>query len=345
MNGKTLLVAGGAGFIGSNFVRMAAAKYEDSRIIVLDSLTYAGNIDNLSDVFAEYSDRVAFAQGDIRSKETVRSVMTNADIVINFAAESSVDRSVIEPDRFVTTDVVGVYILLDAALQKGVECFLQISTDEVYGSVETGKSKEHDPLDPRSPYAASKAGGELLARSYFYTYGMPVIVSRMCNNFGPFQYPEKIIPYFLTNALDDKPLPIYGDGNQRRDYLFVEDCCRALFTLLEKGKPGETYNIGGGNERTTLQIAEAIVTATGKTESLILRVADRPGHDRRYCVDDSKIRDLGWKPLVNFEEAFAKTVNWYISNEEWWRRIRNSKPFKDFEERWFLPRIREAGWK
>jgi dTDP-glucose 4,6-dehydratase len=337
---KTILVTGGAGFIGSHFVRLALRKSPTGRVIVLDALTYAGNLENLEDVQADYADRYRFVKGDIRDRKAVDELMPEVDIVVNLAAESSVDRSVEEPDRFVTTDVVGVYVLLESARLHGVERFLQMSTDEVYGSVETGASKETDPLEPRSPYSASKAGGELLAKAYFVTFGLPIVIARPSNNFGTNQYPEKVIPYFATNVIDDKPLPIYGDGRQSRDYLYVEDCCEALWLLLEKGEPGEAYNIGAGNERTTLQIARGVLSALGKPESLIRHVTDRPGHDRRYNLDDSKIRALGWRPQREFEEAFAETVKWYVDYQDWWRKIRNSQPFRELEAKWFEPRLR-----
>ena len=271
---KTILVTGGAGFIGSHFVRLALRKSPTDRVIVLDALTYAGNLENLADVQADYADRYRFVKGDIRDRKAVDELMPEADIVANLAAESSVDRSVEEPDRFVTTDVVGVYVLLESARAHGVERFLQMSTDEVYGSVETGASKETDPLEPRSPYSASKAGGELLAKAYFVTFGLPIVIARPSNNFGTNQYPEKVIPYFTTNVIDDKPIPIYGDGKQSRDYLYVEDCCEALWLLLENGGPGEAYNIGAGNERTTLQIARGVLSALGKPESLTRHVTE-----------------------------------------------------------------------
>jgi len=338
---KTILVTGGAGFIGSNFVRLVLRKSPTDRVIVFDALTYAGNMDNLADIKADYPDRYRFVKGDIRDRQAVDQVMPEVDVVVNFAAESSVDRSVEEPDRFVTTDVVGVYVLMESARTHGVERFLQMSTDEVYGSVETGASKEADPVEPRSPYSASKAGGELLARAYFVTYGLPIVIARPSNNFGPYQYPEKVVPYFATNVIDDIPLPIYGDGRQSRDYLYVEDCCEALWLLLEKGEPGEVYNVGAGNERNTMQIARSVLSALGKPESLIRHVTDRPGHDRRYYLDSSKIHSLGWRPRQNFEDAFAKTIEWYVQNEGWWRKIRNSKEFRDFEAKWFTPRLKE----
>ena len=338
---KMILVTGGAGFIGSNFVHFALDESQSGGVgglVILDVLTYAGNLDNLADV--QSNPRFRFIKGDIRDRAAVGEAMRGVDIVVNFAAESSVDRSVTDPDSFVTTDVVGVHVLLDAARERGVEKFLQMSTDEVYGSVESGSSKETDPLEPRSPYSASKAGGELLARAYFTTFDFPVLVARASNNYGPYQYPEKVVPYFVTNAIDDKPLPIYGDGKQSRDYLYVEDCCSALWAILQKGILGEVYNIGAGNERTTMQIAHAVISALGKPESLIRHVTDRPGHDRRYSLDDSKIRGLGWKPRSRFEDAFARTVSWYVENHPWWRKIRNGRQFREFEAKWFTPRLK-----
>ncbi|MEJ5297300.1 MAG: dTDP-glucose 4,6-dehydratase [Armatimonadota bacterium] len=333
---KRILVTGGAGFIGSNFVRYMLRQHPDLDILVLDALTYAGNLENLADVAD--NPRFFFFKGDIRDEAMVDNLVPNVDTIVNFAAETFVDRSIHEPGDFVTTDVVGTFRLLEAARKHGVERFVHISTDEVYGSVEQGSSVETDPVEPRSPYSASKAASDLLARSYFVTYGVPVIITRASNNYGPYQHPEKLIPFFITNALEDKPLPVYGDGQQVRDWLFVEDHCSAIDTVLQKGVTGEVYNVGGGYERTNLEVTRGILQALGKDESLIKYVKDRPGHDRRYSLDTTKLRSLGWAPKVSFDEGLPLTVRWYVENEGWWRRVREGESFQQFHRAWYKER-------
>jgi len=333
---KRILVTGGAGFIGSNFVRYMLREHPELDILVLDALTYAGNLENLADVAGD--PRFFFFRGDIRDEAMVDNLVPNVDTIVNFAAETFVDRSIHEPADFVTTDVVGTFRLLEAARRHGVERFVHISTDEVYGSVEQGSSVETDPVEPRSPYSASKAASDLLARSYFVTYGVPVIITRASNNYGPYQHPEKLIPFFITNALEDRPLPVYGDGQQVRDWLFVEDHCSAIDIVLRKGVPGEIYNVGGGFERTNLEVTRGILRALGKDESLIKFVKDRPGHDRRYSLDTAKLRSLGWEPKVSFDEGLPATVRWYVENEGWWKRVREGESFQQFHRAWYKER-------
>ncbi len=333
-----VLVTGGAGFIGSNFVRYLLRQHPDWQIVVLDKLTYAGNLDNLRDVLEDR--RLTFHRGDVADAEAVAAAMEDCDVVVNFAAETHVDRSIEEAGSFIITDVYGTYVLLEAARRLGVKKFVQVSTDEVYGSVEEGSSKEEDPLKPRSPYSASKAGGDLMAHAYFATFGVPVVLTRSSNNFGPYQHPEKLIPLFITNAIEDRPLPLYGDGLYVRDWLYVLDHCEALDLVLEKGEVGQVYNIGAGNERTNLEITRKILQLLGKGEELIAHVADRPGHDRRYSLDTNKIRYLGWSPRHPFEEALEATVRWYLENQWWWRPIRSGE-FAQYYERMYgrRPRI------
>ncbi len=318
-----LLVTGGAGFIGSNFVRYVFTAHPDYRITVLDKLTYAGRLENLAEFAAD--PRFRFVRGDIADASVVNPLVAEVDAVVSFAAETHVDRSLLQPGSFITTDVYGVYVLLEAAKAYGLKRFLLVSTDEVYGQVLTGSSKETDNLDPRSPYSASKAGGELLARAYFASYGVPVLVTRGSNTFGPYQYPEKMLPLFVTNAIDDQPLPLYGDGLNVRDWLYVMDHCSGIDLVLHRGQPGEAYNVGGGNERTNLEMTERILALLGKPRSLIRHVADRPGHDRRYSLDCTKIRALGWRPAHAFDDALASTVRWYAENQSWWRTIKSGE--------------------
>ena len=320
---ETFLVTGGAGFIGSNFIRYLFRKYPDARVINLDKLTYAGNLDNLKDV--EDNPNYRFVKGDICDEKIVEQVMPGVDVVVNFAAESHVDRSIGAPGDFIRTDMFGVFVLLEAAKRHGVKKFVQISTDEVYGSIENGSFKETDPLMPSSPYSASKAGGDRLAYSYYVTYGMPVVITRCSNNFGPYQYPEKLIPLFITNALDDKELPIYGDGLNVRDWIYVDDHCSAIDLVMREGQDGEVYNIGAGNEKTNLEITEYILEKLGKPRSLMTFVKDRPGHDRRYSLDWSKIRSLGWKPAHSFEQAMDLTIDWYSKNRWWWEKLKSGE--------------------
>jgi dTDP-glucose 4,6-dehydratase len=316
-----LLVTGGCGFIGSNFIRYMFGEHEGVSITNLDKLTYAGNPENLRDVEGEYD--FTFVRGDICDAELVgRLVADGFDAVVNFAAESHVDRSISGPAEFIQTDVFGTFTLLEACRREGTARYVQISTDEVYGSIEDGSFTESSPLKPNSPYSASKAGGDLLVRAYHQTYGMPVIVTRSSNNFGPYQYPEKLIPLFITNAMEDNRLPLYGDGMNVRDWLFVTDNCAAIDLVLREGEPGEIYNIGGGQERTNLEITHGILRALGKPESLIERVPDRLGHDRRYSLDFSKLAGLGYSPRTDFENMLAETVRWYVDNRSWWEPLK-----------------------
>lgn len=318
---KRFLVTGGAGFIGSNFIHYLLKKYSDVEITNIDKLTYAGNLDNLKDI--ENDPRYRFVKGDICDTTTVESLVKNCDVVVNFAAESHVDRSIGRPDDFIQTDVFGTFVLLEAARKYGIEKFVQISTDEVYGSTLGESFKETDPLMPSSPYSASKAGADRLAYSYFVTYDLPVIITRCSNNFGPYQYPEKLIPLFVTNAMDDKKLPIYGDGKNVRDWIYVEDHCSAIDIALNKGEIGEVYNIGAGNEKNNLEITEYILKKLGKPGDLMVFVDDRLGHDRRYSLNWDKIKQLGWTPSVSFEEAMDKTIDWYVQNRWWWEKLKN----------------------
>jgi len=338
VDGKMLLVTGGAGFIGSNFIHYLLRKYEKIEIINLDKLTYAGNLDNLKDIEAD--PRYEFVHGDIRDKELVRSVMRRVQGVVHFAAETHVDRSILDAGEFVLTDVFGTFVLLDALREAPqVEFFIHVSTDEVYGSRDEGFFTEEDPLNPSSPYAASKAGADRLAYAYTVTYGLPVIIVRPSNNFGPYQYPEKFIPLFVTNALEDKPLPLYGKGTNVRDWLYVEDNCRAIDWLMRWGKTGEAYNIGAGNEVQNIRIAEKICDLLAKPRDLIRFVPDRLGHDRRYALDCRKIRSLGWKPEADFERALETTVRWYRENEAWWRKIKEkSRAWRSFYDEYYRNR-------
>ena len=318
-----LVVTGGAGFIGSNFIRHVLAAHADDSIVNLDKLTYAGNLKNLADVAD--SPRYRFVHGDVCDAKMVRDVLRGADAVVNFAAESHVDRSLVEPDAFLRTDVFGVFTLLEAVRELSIPRLVHISTDEVYGSLATGSARESDPLRPSNPYSASKAGGDLLALAYWQTHRVPVVVTRSSNNFGPFQYPEKVIPLFITNALDDQPLPLYGDGRNVRDWLYVVDNCTALDLVLRKGKDGEVYNIGGGHEVENIVLTRDILRLTGKPETLIRPVKDRPGHDRRYSVDSKKVRQLGWTPKHPFGKALETTVAWFREHEAWWRPLKSGE--------------------
>ncbi len=342
---KNLMVTGGAGFIGSNFVRYMLEKYPDYSILVFDKLTYAGNLDNLKDVEEKFRGRYAFVKGDICDAEAVEQAIREhrIDTIVNFAAETHVDRSITEPDAFIKTDVYGTYVLLEAARKFGLERYHQVSTDEIYGEIPEGyRSKEDDPPRPRSPYSASKAGAEHLVHAYFVTYGVPVTITRGSNNIGPYQYPEKVVPLFITNAIDDEPLPLYGDGLQKRDYQYVLDHCEGIDVVLHKGKLGEAYNLGTGVETPNIVMAKKILQLLGKPESLIKHVKDRPGHDRRYAMDVSKIKALGWQSHHTFDEALEETVKWYVENEWWWRKIK-SGAFKEYYRRQYEERLKEAG--
>ncbi|MBU7023426.1 MAG: dTDP-glucose 4,6-dehydratase [Theionarchaea archaeon] len=313
-----ILVTGGCGFIGSNFIRYMLEKYPEYHITNLDKLTYAGNLDNLRGI--EDNPQYTFVKGDICDRDTVKEIIPSCDIVINFAAESHVDRSITGPEPFVHTDVVGTFTLLEAVRQHDI-IFVQISTDEVYGSLREGAFREDDPLKPNSPYSASKASADLLVRSYYVTYGLPVLITRSSNNFGPYQHPEKLIPKFTLNALQRKPLTIYGTGENVRDWIYVLDNCTGIDTVVHRGSPGEVYNIGGGNERTNLEITHKILEVLDRPKSLMEFVEDRKGHDFRYALNIEKMRELGWNPHYNFEEALEETVFWYRDNEWWWRPI------------------------
>lgn len=320
---KNILVTGGAGFIGSNFVRYMLNKYQDYKIVNLDLLTYAGNIKSLDDI--KDNPNYLFVKGDIADNKLVDKVVceNKIDVIINFAAESHVDRSITNPDIFVKTNVLGTQNLLEIAKKYKIEKFFQISTDEVYGSLEkTGFFTEKTPLSPNSPYSASKAGADLLVMAYHHTFGLNVNITRCSNNYGPYQFPEKLIPLFITNALADKQVPLYGDGLNIRDWLFVEDHCSAIDTVLHKGKNGEVYNVGGNNEKTNRYITDTILKYLGKDSSLIKYVADRLGHDRRYAIDATKIKEeLGWQPKYKFEQAIEKTIEWYLNNKSWWQPL------------------------
>ncbi len=323
------LITGGAGFIGSNLIHYLMKNYKYIEITNLDKLTYAGNLENLKDL--EKEERYKFIKGDIKDRELVRELLKDKDIVIHLAAETHVDRSILYPEDFIYTDIVGTYILLDEAKKSKIKIFLHVSTDEVYGSIEEGSFSENSPLNPSSPYSASKAGADRLAYSYFKTFSVPVIIVRPCNNYGPCQFPEKFIPLFITNAIEEKELPLYGDGQNVRDWLFVEDCCRAIDLVLNNGKIGEVYNIGAGQEVKNIDIAKKILQLTGKNESLLKFVKDRPAHDRRYSLDWSKIRNLGWYPKIGIEKGLEITVNWYKENISWWKKIKEkSEEFKKF---------------
>ncbi|WP_313638985.1 dTDP-glucose 4,6-dehydratase [Paenibacillus sp.] len=319
-----LLVTGGAGFIGSNFVTYMVNKYPDYQMINLDALTYAGNLENLKSI--ECNSNYQFIKGDITDAQKVDEIFQQGiDVVVNFAAESHVDRSILEPGIFVHTNVLGTQVLLDATRKYGVQKYVQISTDEVYGTLgDTGLFSETTPLAPNSPYSASKTGGDLLVRAYHETYGMDINITRCSNNYGPYHFPEKLIPLMISNALHDKKLPVYGDGLNVRDWLYVEDHCSAIDLVIHNGKSGEVYNVGGNNEQTNIQIVENILEALNKPKSLITYVTDRPGHDRRYAIDATKLRtELGWQPQFPFEKGIKKTIQWYLDNKEWWTRIQS----------------------
>lgn len=330
-----LLVTGGAGFIGTNFVHYWFDAYPGDEVVVLDKLTYAGHRENLAAF--EGDARFRFLQGDVCDPQAVREAIRGCQWVVHFAAETHVDRSILSGGEFIQTDVFGTFVMLEAARQEGVERFVQISTDEVYGSIPEGYAKETDELRPSSPYAASKAGADRLAYSYFVTYGLPVIITRASNNYGPYQYPEKLLPFFVTNALQDQPLPVYGTGQNRRDWLYVKDHCLALDLLLRRGQPGEVYNIGANNERSVLEVTEIILDELKKPRSLIRFVEDRPGHDWRYALDCTKIRSLGWAPQHDFETTLRATIRWYVENRDWWERAKARS--REYFERWYRHRL------
>jgi dTDP-glucose 4,6-dehydratase len=339
---KNIIVTGGAGFIGSNFVIYMLEKYDDYHIIVYDKLTYAGNLENLLSVTD--NPRYHFVKGDICDAETVADTIKKYDVdtIVNFAAETHVDRSIMDPDAFVKTSVYGTYVLLEAAREYGLKRYHQISTDEVYGHIPFGQSSvETDPLEPRSPYAASKASADLMVNAYFVTYGLPVTITRGSNNIGPYQYPEKVVPLFATNAIDEEPLPVYGDGRQMREYQYVVDHCEAIDLVLHKGKLGEAYNIGTGEEMENLRMVEILLDALNRPRDLIRHVADRPGHDRRYSLNIDKIKALGWQPRHTAEEAIVKAAHWYWNNEWWWRKIKSGE-FKAYYQAQYGKRLEET---
>ena len=337
-----LLVTGGAGFIGSNFIRQMIREHPDYPIINLDKLTYAGNPDNLRDI--EGHPNYRFVRGDICNPAAVEPLAREVDVIINFAAETHVDRSILEPGGFIQTDVYGTHVLLEAARRNNHKRYIQISTDEVYGSIENGAFTEDSPLHPNSPYAASKAAGDLLVQSYVRTYGFPAVITRSSNNFGPYQYPEKVVPLFITNAIENKPLPLYGDGMNIRDWIYVMENCSALDLILHRGELGQVYNIGGGNERTNIELTRFILKELGKSESLVRFVKDRPGHDRRYALDCRKVAALGFKPRQArlpagqvFEEDLRETIRWYRENPAWWGRIKSGE-FRKYYEKMYTGR-------
>lgn len=333
-----VLVTGGAGFIGSNFVRHALEVHPDWRITTLDKLTYAGRMETLEDVIDHPRHR--FVRGDIADAPVAAPLVKASHIVVHFAAETHVDRSILEAGEFIRTDVIGTFVLLEAARAAAdLRCFVQISTDEVYGSVADGSSVETDELKPRNPYSASKAGADRLAYSYWATYGVPVMITRASNNYGPFQFPEKVIPLFITNAIDDIPVPLYGEGLNIRDWLHVMDHCRGIDAVIDRGTAGEVYNIGGGNEVRNVDLTHALLRLADRPESLIKKVQDRQGHDLRYSLDTSKLRALGWTPSVPFEEGLNDTVRWYRDNEWWWRPIKEHDPaFRAYYQTQYGPR-------
>ena len=329
-----LLITGGLGFIGSNFVRYILKKYPDYEIINLDKITYAGNPENLKDV--ENDPRYKFVKGDICDRELVNDLVSRKkpDAILNYAAESHVDRSILDPDAFIKTDIFGTHTLLEAVRNHKIEKYIQISTDEVYGSIEKGLFIEESPLKPNSPYASSKAGADLLVRAYFKTYGLPVLITRSSNNYGPYQYPEKLIPLFITNLIEGKKVPLYGDGLNVRDWLYVLDNCSGIDTVLHNGKVGEIYNIGADNEKTNKEITEIILKQLGKDESSIEHVKDRPGHDRRYALDYTKLKNLGWKPEYDFEPAIKETIEWYKNNPVWWKKIKSGEYLEYYKKQY-----------
>lgn len=337
---KNLFVTGGAGFIGSNFVRYMLEKYPHYHIVVYDKLTYAGNLDNLREVADDA--RFAFVQGDICDADAVRDALRahRIDTIVNFAAESHVDRSILDADAFLRTNVMGTFTLLEAAKELGLERYHQISTDEIYGWVDK-PAVETAPLIPRSPYAASKASGDLMVNAYYVTHHVPTTITRGSNTIGPYQYPEKVVPLFVTNALENQPLPLYGDGKQVRDWLYVTDHCEAVDLVLHQGKIGEAYNVGGENERENVEVVKIILDTLDKPSDLVRRVADRSGHDRRYSLDLEKIRALGWHPRHSFEQALTETIRWYENNAWWWQKIKGGA-YRDYYEKQYGERLRTS---
>jgi dTDP-glucose 4,6-dehydratase len=332
-----LLVTGGLGFIGSNFIHVVLRERPDAHIVNLDAMTYAGNPANCADL--EGDRRYRFIRGDICDPAAVENAVGDGvDAIVNFAAETHVDRSILDPEAFLRTDVLGTHVLLEAVRRHGIARYLQVSTDEVYGDVETGESLETDPLRPRSPYSASKAGGDLQVMAYWTTYRTPVMITRGSNTYGPHQYPEKLIPLFVTNLIDDQPVPVYGDGLQIRDWLHVEDHARGILHVLEHGELGNVYNIGGGNPRTNIDITRKLIDACGRSmDTHVRHVADREGHDRRYAIDCAKARAIGWAPRVDFEQGLRDTIAWYRANESWWRPLKSGE-FLSYYQRQYAHR-------
>jgi len=330
-----ILVTGGAGFIGSNYVLYVLGAHPGEEVVCFDKLTYAGNLENLKD--AEGDPRYSFVRGDICDEAAVAEVMGRVDAVVNFAAETHVDRSLQSAGEFVDTDIKGLYVLLEAARARGIARFVHISTDEVYGSIAEGSFAEDDPFAPSSPYSASKAGGELMAQAYARTFGYQILVTRGSNTYGPYQYPEKVVPLFITNLLDDLQVPLYGDGLNVRDWLYVTDHCAGIDVVLRKGVPGEAYNLGGDQERTNLELTHTLLARLGKGEEMIKHVADRPGHDRRYSIATAKARALGWAPQVGFDEGMEGTVAWYREHEDWWRKIKDGS-YKEYYRKMYANR-------
>jgi len=327
-----VLITGGAGFMGSNAIRYFLKKYSDIEIINLDKLTYAGNPDNLKDI--ENNSRYRFIKGDIIDRNLLDNTVKDVDVIINYAAETHVDRSILDPKEFIVTDVLGTYSLLESAKKHNIKKYIQISTDEVFGSIQDGKFTEESPFKPNSPYAASKAGGDHLCRAYFKTYDMPIIVTHSCNFFGPYQYPEKLIPLFITNLLENKKIPVYGDGLQAREWISTQDHCQAVDLILQKGKAGEVYNISTGDEIKNIEITKLLLAELNKNDSFIDYVKDRPGHDRRYAIDATKLRVLGWSPKMNFNDGIKQTIEWYKNNEGWWKKIKSGEYLKYYKQQY-----------
>lgn len=330
---KTLMITGGAGFIGSNYCHYVLRNHPEYRVVVYDKLTYAGNLDNLTDLDGD--PRYTFVHGDICDAAKVRETIRQLDVeaIVNFAAETHVDRSLSDPGSFILTDVYGTHVLIEATRELGLERYHQVSTDEVYGQVLQGSSVETDPIQTRSPYAASKAGGDLLVLAYFTSFGVPVTITRGSNNIGPYQYPEKVVPVFITNALDNLPLPIYGDGLQMRDYQYVEDHCEGIDIVLHRGKLGEVYNLGTGVETRNIDMARVILDLLGKPLDLLQYITDRPGHDRRYSLNVDKMHALGWRSSHTFAQAIEKTVRWYVDHEGWWRKIKSGELYRQYYQK------------
>jgi dTDP-glucose 4,6-dehydratase len=328
-----ILVTGGAGFMGSNFIKHILKKHPDWQVVNLDKLTYAGNLENLKEI--EKNGGYSFVKGDIANASDIKKAIgEGVDKIINYAAETHVDRSILDPEAFIRTDVFGTYNLLETVREYNVAQYIQISTDEVFGSIKNGSFDEESPFAPNSPYAASKAGGDHLCRAYFKTYNLPIVVTHSCNFYGPNQYPEKLIPLFVTNLLENKKVPVYGQGQQVREWIFTEDHCRAIEFILEKGESGQVYNIGSGVEKTNLEITKFILSELGFGDEMIEYVKDRPGHDWRYSINSKKLRGLGWQEEVNFEEGLRRTINWYKENGEWWKRIKSGKYLEYYKKQY-----------